>query len=110
MAVEVEVAVVVAVAAVACGLPTRAIPSSTEIARMTSAKYGGMRNGNSNVISARSAASSWKLMLLAPPPASAASKTRASAGMSGAVSVSFGMKSREMKSSPMLRGEGWAVR
>ena len=77
---------------------------------MTSAKYGGMRNGNSNVISARSAASSWKLMLLAPPPARAASKTRASAGMSGAVSVSFGMKSREMKSSPMLRGDGWAVR
>ena len=101
MAVEVEVAVVVAMVAVTCGLPTRAIPSSTEIARMTSAKYGGMRNGNSNVISARSAASSWKLMLLAPPPARAASKTRVSTGSSGRRSVPFGMNWSVTKSSTM---------
>jgi hypothetical protein len=50
------------------GSPTRAMPSSTEIARMIRAKYGGMRKGNLKVISARSAASSWKLMLFAPPP------------------------------------------
>lgn len=49
------------------------------------AKYGGMRKGNLKVISARSAASSWKLMLLAPPPASAASNTLASAGTMGAI-------------------------
>ena len=62
------------------------MPLSTEIARMMRAKYGGMRKGNLNVISARSAASSWKLSDLAPPPASAASNTRASAGTIGAVS------------------------
>ena len=28
-------------------LPTRAIPSKTEIARITKAKYGGIRKGNS---------------------------------------------------------------
>ncbi len=48
-----------------CGLPTSAMPSSTEMARMMSAEYGGMRKGNSYVISARSAASSWKRRLLA---------------------------------------------
>lgn len=69
------------------GLPTNAIPSNTEMARITSAKYGGIRKGNLNVISAKSAANSWKLILLAPPPAKAASNTLASAGMIGAVSV-----------------------
>eukprot|EP00964_Phaeocystis_antarctica_P072828 scaffold44620_cov30-Phaeocystis_antarctica.AAC.1 len=86
------------------------------MARMMSAEYGGMRKGNSYVISARSAASSWKwrllawgvqgvctvcawsvhawkLMLLAPPPASATSKTLESAGTMGAVSTPRGMKS-----------------
>ena len=41
-----------------CGLPLRAMPSSTEMALMISAKYGGMRKGNLKVMSARSAASS----------------------------------------------------
>ena len=53
-----------------------------------------MRKGNLNVISAKSAASSWKLIDLAPPPASAASKTRARAGTIGLVSTPRGMKSR----------------
>ena len=43
-----------------CGLPTSAMPSRTEMARMMRAEYGGMRKGNSYVISARSAASSWQ--------------------------------------------------
>ena len=36
-----------------CGLPTSAIPSSTEMARMMSAEYGGMRKGNSYLVRVR---------------------------------------------------------
>ena len=49
-----------------------------------------MRKGYANVISARSAARSWKFMLFAPPPASAWSNTRASTGRMGLRSVPAG--------------------
>ena len=41
-----------------CGLPLSAMPSRTPIARIMSAKYGGILKGKLKVISARSAASS----------------------------------------------------
>mmetsp|Transcript_18034 Transcript_18034/g.28730 ORF Transcript_18034/g.28730 Transcript_18034/m.28730 type:complete len:219 (-) Transcript_18034:1453-2109(-) len=84
------------------GFPTNAIPSNTPIARIINAKNGGMRNGNSYVISARSEDSSLKLIDLAPPPANAASNTRVSAGSNGSGSYSVGINPKALKSSPIL--------